>query len=190
MQGHADNPLNEKGFAQAALLADHLIARHPDMAALYSSDLKRAYSTAQAAAQRFSLPIASTPTLREYQWGDVDGWQVPLVFSHFRLETDRLKEIYPERKQRWDHTVYPNSETFNDLLNRVRDQLISISQTHPEEKVAVFSHYRAIRTLLADALDKEIEQIDPLSNCAIVHLLYSPETNTFRMGEIETPTTP
>ncbi|CAI0554087.1 unnamed protein product, partial [Linum tenue] len=51
IQGHVDVDLNEVGRQQAALVADRL-SRECKVSAVYSSDLKRAFDTAQAIADR------------------------------------------------------------------------------------------------------------------------------------------
>ncbi|CAL1380577.1 unnamed protein product [Linum trigynum] len=52
IQGHVDIDLNEVGRQQqAALVADRL-SKEPEISAVYSSDLKRAFDTAQAIADR------------------------------------------------------------------------------------------------------------------------------------------
>ncbi|CBI41111.3 unnamed protein product, partial [Vitis vinifera] len=49
IQGHLDVELNEAGRQQAAAVADRL-SKGPRISAVYSSDLKRAFETAQAIA--------------------------------------------------------------------------------------------------------------------------------------------
>lgn len=44
-QGHRDIELNETGLSQAESLANELSLAHSDVAAIYSSDLSRAYVT-------------------------------------------------------------------------------------------------------------------------------------------------
>ncbi|CAN1311556.1 Phosphoglycerate mutase-like protein 4 [Linum perenne] len=51
IQGHTDVELNEAGRQQAALVAERL-SNEPKISAVYSSDLKRAFYTAQEIAKR------------------------------------------------------------------------------------------------------------------------------------------
>src|SRR6476646_1702098 len=62
-QGFADRPLTERGKAQAAALAERL-ERFP-LEAVYSSDLERATSTAEAVAEAQGLEVVQLPRLRE-----------------------------------------------------------------------------------------------------------------------------
>src|SRR5262245_18130244 len=69
-EGRIDPPLSELGMAQAELLADRL-APVP-IHAVWSSDLRRARETAEAAARGRSLPVRLDERLREVRahWDD------------------------------------------------------------------------------------------------------------------------
>ncbi|MEP7284357.1 MAG: histidine phosphatase family protein [Chloroflexota bacterium] len=71
-QGHAHVPLNEKGQQQATLLADYLATSAVEIAAIYSSDLLRAQTTAEIVAARLGKPVILDARLREI---DVGEWQ-------------------------------------------------------------------------------------------------------------------
>ena len=58
-QGHAPVPLNETGIRQATALSQRLI--HEGFDAIYSSDLPRAWMTAQTVAQACSLQVHAEP---------------------------------------------------------------------------------------------------------------------------------
>ena len=68
---HPDTPLNDRGMGQARRLAERL-ANFP-IAAIVSSDYKRAHMTAEAIAGVTGLPIAIQESLRERNFGDVRG---------------------------------------------------------------------------------------------------------------------
>jgi broad specificity phosphatase PhoE len=68
-QGHADRPLTERGREQAELLAGRLADVKLD--AVYASDLRRAWETAQAVAATRGLEVVRLPELREV---DVGSW--------------------------------------------------------------------------------------------------------------------
>src|SRR5574337_1359871 len=63
IQGHLDIPLNDTGLWQARQLG-HALAEEP-VAAIYSSDLQRAYATAQAVAETTGAPLRPERGLRE-----------------------------------------------------------------------------------------------------------------------------
>jgi len=66
-----DTPLGERGRQQAAALARRVAALAP--AAVLSSDLARAWQTAQALADAAALPIEASPLLHERNFGDWRG---------------------------------------------------------------------------------------------------------------------
>ena len=68
---HPETPLNERGMGQARRLAERL-ADFP-IAAIVSSDYKRAHMTAEAIAAVTGLPIAIQQSLRERNFGDARG---------------------------------------------------------------------------------------------------------------------
>jgi broad specificity phosphatase PhoE len=68
---HPETPLNERGMGQARRLAERL-ADFP-IAAIVSSDYKRAHMTAEAVAGVTGLPITIQESLRERNFGDARG---------------------------------------------------------------------------------------------------------------------
>jgi probable phosphoglycerate mutase len=68
----ADTPLSTRGQAQAAAVARRLAARG-DVAAVLSSDLPRAWATAQAIADAAAAPLQSTALLQERNFGALRG---------------------------------------------------------------------------------------------------------------------
>lgn len=71
-QGQTDVPLNATGFAQAARLAGRVAAE--SVQHLVSSDLLRAFQTAEPAASQLGLPIATDTGLREQCFGVAEGF--------------------------------------------------------------------------------------------------------------------
>jgi adenosylcobinamide-GDP ribazoletransferase len=69
--GHSDPDVNAKGRAQLTELAHLLSAEAID--AVYSSDLRRARSTAQAIAAARNIPLSLRPALREIDFGQWEG---------------------------------------------------------------------------------------------------------------------
>ncbi len=71
MQGQLDTDLTDLGRDQAAAAAEVLAKRQPIV--IVSSDLRRAFDTATALAERAGLPVASDVRLRETHLGDWQG---------------------------------------------------------------------------------------------------------------------
>ncbi|XP_031383354.1 phosphoglycerate mutase-like protein 4 isoform X2 [Punica granatum] len=90
IQGHLDVELNQAGKQQAAAVADRL-SREGKINSVYSSDLKRAFETAQAIVTACGgLEVIKDPKLRERNLGDLQGLQLkeaanlkPLAYKAF-----------------------------------------------------------------------------------------------------------
>ncbi|KAK9670408.1 hypothetical protein RND81_13G200000 [Saponaria officinalis] len=73
MQGQTDVDLNDVGRQQAMAVAERL-STEPDITAVYSSDLKRAFDTAQMIAAKFhGLQVIKDEDLRERHIGELQG---------------------------------------------------------------------------------------------------------------------
>lgn len=71
MQGQLDTDLTDLGRSQALAAAEVLAKRQPLL--IVSSDLRRAYDTAETLAQCCGLPVRVDPRLRETHLGDWQG---------------------------------------------------------------------------------------------------------------------
>src|SRR5437660_2471183 len=88
IQGQLDPPLSEKGREQAEKLAARL--RDETVDALYSSDLQRARSTADAVSGAIGKEVALLPELREVALGEWEG-----------LNRHEIIERYPAEWKLW-----------------------------------------------------------------------------------------
>lgn len=148
-QGHADPPLNDEGRRQSKLLAEQLST--DGIAAVYSSDLRRAAETAHIVAQRLGLGVVAEPALREI---DVGSWS--------GLTRDEVAERFPEGFARWRQgELGHDGETREQLANRVVPVVEAIAQAHPGETVLVVTHGGVIRALRRHA---DGDPGDPVEN--------------------------
>jgi len=143
-QGHADRPLTERGQKQAAALAERLAA-YP-LAAVYSSDLRRALETARAVAEPRGLEVIARPDLREV---DVGSWS-----GRSRAE---LAAAFPEQIERWEHGSkgWEGGESYEEMAARVVRAVGEIAAAHPGRHVLVVSHGGSVRAVHAHALGME-----------------------------------
>ena len=88
IQGHTDIPLNDTGRAQALAMA--FSAAQQGFHTIYSSDLQRAWETAEALAQRQGQPVKPLPQLRERHFGLFQGLTAaegaarhPAAYAHY-----------------------------------------------------------------------------------------------------------
>lgn len=138
-QGHADQPLNETGREQAAELGRRLNGR--GIAAVYSSDLRRASETATIVGAELGIEVIQDPALREI---DVGSWS--------GLTRDEVAERFPEGFARWRAgEIGHDGETREQLATRVIPAVERIAHAHPGDTVLVVTHGGVIRTLLRHA---------------------------------------
>ena len=140
-QGHADPPLNATGLSQAEALADLLAEER--LHAIYSSDLQRAVSTAEAVARRHALPLVQLERLREIDVGEWSG-----------LTTTEIKEQHAEGFER--HNAggdgWLTGEPHAEMQKRIVAAIDALAQAHEDETILVVIHGGTIRALLAHAM--------------------------------------
>ena len=131
IQGQLDPPLSEEGRSQAERLGHRLAGRR--FAGFYSSDLKRAFETAQAIGAATGLQAEPTPGLREIYLGEWEG-----------LRTEELAQRFPEAWARWtedpdwDHVAGGEGSALFEA--RVASTLDGILERHPHGDVLVVTH--------------------------------------------------
>ena len=144
-QGHADRPLTERGSEQARALAERL-ERIP-LGAVYSSDLRRAYDTAAAVAERQGITHRALTELREV---DVGAWS--------GLTRAEAAERFPEGYRRWENggPGWDDGETYERMSVRVLAAVRRIAEEHAGDRVLVVSHGGPIRAIHAEALGVDV----------------------------------
>jgi broad specificity phosphatase PhoE len=144
-QGHADQPLNAVGLAEAARAAQELA--RPEVVkldAVFCSDLLRAVQTAELIAAATGLTCFVDPRLREVKLGVWEGM----------LSTD-IKQNFPDEiEARFRDPVAfrpPGGETLGEVAGRIFQAVDEITAQYPGGQVAVVSHGLALAVLIARA---------------------------------------
>lgn len=164
-QGHADIALTEEGRKQAIHAANELA--HLELAAVYSSDLKRAYDTAKVIAEGHGVEVTVDPDFREIDQGEWEG-----------LTVDEIRARWPEEWGPARHySARPGGETPQEVRRRALKALQRAVEAHPDSTIAIVSHGGTIRWLTAEALhydDRKSARIRGLGNGGIVCLEAQP----------------
>jgi probable phosphoglycerate mutase len=139
-QGHADPPLNETGRAQAAELAAEL--KGVELAAVYSSPLRRAVETAAVVAAEHGLEPVAVDALREV---DVGSWQ--------GLTRAEIEARFPEQFARWlDYDQgWEDGESYEAMGRRAVAVLLELAAAHEGERILAVTHGGPIRAAFAFA---------------------------------------
>jgi broad specificity phosphatase PhoE len=145
-QGVLPIGLNSEGHDQAQRLAQHL--RDRPIAHIVSSDLPRAFETAQAIAAVHGLSVQPDERWREFNLG---------IFQ--ALTRDEIIERYPTewetfRTQYWDY-VLPSGESRSILRQRVYEAFESLAASNLGPEVVAVSHGGALKTLLITLFESD-----------------------------------
>jgi broad specificity phosphatase PhoE len=143
IQGQLDVPLNADGRAQAKLVAQRLV--HAEVTALYSSDLLRAYETAQIISRAVGLPVIQKPGLREIHFG---AWQ-GLTVEQLRA---RDPDIYAARRENPYDVPPPGGQTWRQFYQRTVQALHDILQATDAQRLIVATHSGVCTVLGLEAL--------------------------------------
>jgi probable phosphoglycerate mutase len=153
-----DPPLAEIGVAQADALARRLAAK--PLAAIYSSDLRRARDTAAPIAAQRGLAINEDPELREVFLGD---WER----GEYRRRAAALDPewIAHSRSGRWD--TVPGSEGDDAFRRRVTTAVDRGIAAHEGTSIAVVCHGGVINAVLASIWGAHSSFLIPTENTGI-----------------------
>ncbi len=169
IQGQLDIPLNENGRWQAQRLARALAASEP-MAAIYCSDLLRAWDTAQSVANAAGLSSVTEPGLRERGFGRFEG----------KTFTD-LETRWPEETARWRRRdpqwAPPQGESLTTFQERVVGTAQMLAARHVGEQIVLVAHGGVLDILYRCAAGLEISapRTWQLGNASINRLLWTPQ---------------
>lgn len=156
-QGHTDIPLAESGREQAAALAERL--RTFNIASIHTSDLARAWQTAEIVARVLGVPLGGKdPGLRERSFGLFEG-----------LTRRECKERFPRE---WEgylgnvDRVAPGGEAKSKVVERMAEAMYRVARTLASSGGAalVVSHGGSMRALLSSAMGAALP---PMGNGAL-----------------------
>jgi alpha-ribazole phosphatase/probable phosphoglycerate mutase len=121
--GWLPGQLSERGRELAAELGE----RHRDdnIAAVYSSDLRRAVETAEIAFAGSGIPLYQDARLRECNYGELNGASVSV------LATERARRI---------DTPFPGGQSYREVVEQTADFLRDIAAEWNGKRIVVIAH--------------------------------------------------
>ena len=155
--GDGENPdLSELGRQDAREVAEELarlghtgnFAYLQAPVAVIHSPIARAQQTAQAIANRVSLPMVSNSDLSEIGFGEWDGLTNEEMIAAFEQEYNAWRGSFD--------VAPPSGESLRDFDARVRRAFDSILENYSGQTVVVVAHVMPIRALLRLANDASI----------------------------------
>ncbi len=177
IQGHLNIDLNETGRWQAERVG-HALAEEP-IHAIYSSDLQRAFETAQDIATAPARSAARTPSpervtphlqLRERHFGHLQGKTWLEIETEYPVEC----KLWRGRDPHWAPT---GGESLTALRERIRNCVDELASQHLGEQIVLVAHGGVMDALYRLATNQSVEapRTWHLGNAAINRLLWTPE---------------
>lgn len=149
-QGHGNSDLTAKGIEQAELLANSMIKYPIDY--IYSSDLGRAYQTAEIIGKKLNIEVEKTEALREMNFGTWEG----------RIIKDIMEED-PELYRMWRNEPHlariPNGETLAQIKERTDAFIKEINEKYDGKHIVLVTHSLCARIMLLSFLDSDVKNI-------------------------------
>jgi len=169
IQGQLDLPLNATGEWQASRLGEAL-AEEP-IAAIYASDLVRAWKTAEAIALPHGIDVVAEPGLRERAFGDFEG------LSFAQIDADLPVQARLWRTRDTEFAPEGGGESLRLFKARVLLTAATLAARHAGELIALIAHGGVMDVLYRLATHQELQapRTWDLGNAAINRLLWTPE---------------
>ena len=137
--GHTDPPVNATGRAQIEALLEGFAPGSIDM--VYTSDLRRACSTAIALARQVRCNVAATAGLREICFGAWEGLTWAEIEGRDAGFARRWADEFPR-------IAAPGAERYESFSRRVDAELARIEKMAKGRRVAVVTHGGVMRVAL------------------------------------------
>ena len=165
IQGHQDSALTATGEAQAAAIAARLAAEKIDR--LVSSDLGRAWRTAEAIAAQTGHRIEADARFRERNYGVAEGLTYAQIEARYPEVFARVRDADPD-------FVVPGGESRRQLFERVRDAFESLAREAEGSSLTVVCHGGVLAALYrhVHAIDLGAAHAIPIPNASFNALVF------------------
>ena len=159
--GHLDPDLNERGHTQVSALIKRL--RGEDIGAVYTSDLRRARTTAETISKSWDVDCIVRPALREINFGRWEGrtWN----------DIEQQEKDYAHRwVAEFPNLPAPGGEDIVEFEKRVLNEVGFLLTQAITRKIAIVTHAGILRTILCALCGSSTEEAwkQTKSYCSIV----------------------
>lgn len=142
-EGRAEVDLDEVGIRQAGATAARL---NPwEVSAVYSSPLKRAFSTATILAARQGISVQPEPGLIDIDYGKWQG----MTHAEARADDPKSYDLWLKRPHQ---LRFPGGEGLAEVRKRAVGAVEALTPKHDGQTVALVSHKVVIKVLLCHFL--------------------------------------
>ncbi|AJP47553.1 hypothetical protein PG1C_01870 [Rugosibacter aromaticivorans] len=177
LQGQMDIALNVVGQAQAQAIRASL-KNTVAFAAVYSSDLARAWHTAEIATADLGLTVLPAPTFRERHYGTHQG----LTSAEAARTHPAMYHLHQARDL---HYTYDTGESLAAFAARVQGGLQTLAKRHAGQAILLFTHGGVLDIIyrLATQRPLDVPRDFPIPNAALNWLAYAanPAANAWQI---------
>lgn len=155
IQGQRDIPLTHRGLNQAHLIGNRLVGEKIDR--IYSSDLKRAYTTAKIIGDKIGLEVIPMKEFREINFGIWEGLSDEEMVANFYDEM-QIWRRNPEKLH------IEGAETLEMLQIRAMKGVKKVIQEDDQDhNFLIVSHSATIKVIILGLLDIDLAHFKNLT---------------------------
>ena len=165
--GQVDVALTDLGLRQAARTAEY-VAETYRIDAIYSSDLKRAMSTAIPLSEKLGIPVIKEPLIKEIYGG---LWENKLM--------PEIDKLYHDDYQLYKTTIglarCTGGESLAELQKRALEGMKKIAEENDGKTVFVATHGGVLLTLVSAWMGlplAKMHETPPATNSSITEVVY------------------
>jgi phosphoserine phosphatase len=141
--GWSNEDLNESGYTQARRLSERLTTL--PIASIYTSPLRRAYTTAAILVEPHKLNLTVLDDLAEIRLGDWQGLHVNEI-------KNRWPELWEQSRTDPSELTLPNGESYIRVTERAVRALKTAIDTNQGKQAVIVTHEVIIKVLIAHVL--------------------------------------
>jgi probable phosphoglycerate mutase len=142
--GSTDSPLNSLGERQASRLGTYLKKSHKEIAAVYTSPLKRTQRTAELVGRHIGVEPIPLAGLVEFGIGDLENTR----FEDLQNKIGFFREIEADIRY-----APVGGESVHQVMLRMVETIECLAGRHRGDEIAVVGHGAAMGIALAQMLD-------------------------------------
>lgn len=147
IQGQKDTKLTDIGKQQAMNLGDRLIKENIDI--IYSSDLERAYITANIISKMINKPVVPNVSIREIGFGPWEGLSLAEIKKRFNKEYS----IWLNEPHKLNLEGAENLQILKDRAMKFVNQVINENKG---KNIAIVSHSATLKIIILGLLGIDI----------------------------------
>lgn len=147
LRGRSEIELNDEGIVQAQSTARKL--SQWEVAAVYSSPLRRAMMTAEIIAEPLELGVESFPALIDIDYGKWQG----LSLSEAAADDEALYKLWLNKP---DQVRFPGGETLEEVGRRALGGVEAVASRNPDLTTVLVSHKVVCQALICRLMGLEL----------------------------------